>query len=182
MTNLPPTDSPEPPPPLPPAMEPPLTPPPPPVKKPGKLRSVISVVVLVAILGVVLYAVRNSQNAGDLAVGTCFDVPTASDFSTVEKHECTEAHDAEVVLVAEYTESDTFPISLTLDRYMDDTCLPVAVAYVGRPAEEIDDLRLGLFSPTLDAWNDGKRTFTCYVTSADDSKLTKSVKVGAAAS
>lgn len=163
-------------------MEPPLTPPPPPAKQPGKLRSVISVGVLAVVLGGVLYAVRNNQSAGDLSVGTCFDVPTASDFSTVEKRDCTAAHDAEVVLVAEYTEGDTFPISLTLDRYIDNTCVPAAEAYVGRPAEEIDDLRLGLFSPTRDAWDNGKRTFTCYAQGVDGAKLTKSVKAGAAAS
>ena len=138
----------------------------------------ISIGVLALILGGVLYAVRNSQSAGNLAVGTCFDVPTASDFSTVEKRECTESHDAEVVLTSESTET-TFPISLTLDRYLDDTCLPAAELYVGRTAETIDDLQLGLFSPTLDAWNDGKRTFTCYVMGVDGAKLTKSVKAGA---
>lgn len=159
---------------------PPLAPTPPPAK-PGKLRSILSVVVLVVIFGGILYAVRNNQSAGDLSVGTCFDVPTADDFSTVEKHECTEAHDAEVVLTAEYTESDTFPIDLTLDNWIDDHCLPAAEAYVGRPAETIDDLRLGLFSPTRDAWGEGKRTFTCYVTGAEGTKLNQSVK-GAAAS
>jgi hypothetical protein len=178
MTDMPPPNVPEPPAPVaPPEMvAPPPPPPPAPAKQPSKLRTYLSIGVLVVILGGVLYAVRNNQSAGDLAVGTCFDVPTASDFSTVEKHECTEAHDAEVVLVAEYTESNTFPISLTLDRYIDDTCLPAAERYVGRAAETIDDLQLGLFSPTLDAWTDGKRTFTCYVMGLEGVKLTKSVK------
>jgi hypothetical protein len=175
MTKLPQMDTPEP--------VAPVMPPPPPVKQPSKLRTYISIGVLVAILAVVLYAVRNNTSAGDLSVGTCFDRPsTSSDFSTVEKHPCTEPHDAEVVLVAEYTESQTFPISLTLDRYLDNACLPAAEAYIGRAAETIDDLKLGLFSPTLDAWSNGERTMTCYVLSVDESKLTKSVKGGAAAS
>lgn len=130
-----------------------------------------------AILAVVLYAVRNNADAGSLAVGTCFDRPSsAQDFSTVETQDCTEAHDAEVILVAEYTESDTFPISIALDRYIDDTCLPAALTYTGKPAEQLGDYQLGLFSPNRDGWDDGERTMTCYLLRADEGKITQSLK------
>lgn len=188
MTNMPPTpppptdeppmDAPAPPPPLMgESVPPPVLPPTAPGAKPGKLRAWIPIIVIGAILAVVLYAVRNNQDAGDLAVGTCFDRPSAGqDFSTVETHDCTEAHDAEVILVAEYTESDTFPISLALDRYIDETCLPAALTYTGKPAEDLGDYQLGLFSPNRDGWDDGERTFTCYLLRADEGKLTQSLK------
>jgi hypothetical protein len=152
--------------------------PPPPVKQPGKMRTYVSIGVLVVILAGVLYAVRNSQDAGALAIGTCFDVPSADDFSTVEKHECTEAHDAEVIHVGELT-GDSYPITLTLDNYIGDMCVPAAETYTGRAAETIEDPELGYFSPTRDAWDDGERTITCYLYDVNEAKLTKSVKAGA---
>jgi putative regulator of septum formation len=184
MTKLPqmdPVDPTPPPPPLDAAAPPP--PAPPPAKQPSKLRTYISVGVLVAILAVVLYAVRNNTSADDLTVGTCFDRPTSGqDFSTVEKHECTEAHDAEVVFIAEYTGGgDTLPIKLTLDSFISDSCVPAIERYTGRTADAIDDLGLGYISPNDDGWKSGDRTITCYVYNLDESKLTKSVK-GAAAS
>ena len=172
------TPAPEPPSPEPPAPIEVPPPPPPPAKQPSKLRTYLSVGVLVAILAVVLYAVRNNEDAGSLAIGTCFDVPSASDFSTVTKFDCTEPHDGEVVFVGELT-GDSYPITLTLDNFIDANCVPAAVAYVGRPAEEINDLELGYFSPTRDAWNDGERTLTCYLYDVNEAKLTKSVKAGA---
>ena len=179
MTDQQPPTAPAMPTPEPPApIEVPPPPPPPPAKQPSKLRTYLSVGVLVAILAVVLYAVRNSQDAGALAIGTCFDVPSASDFSTVEKHECTEPHDGEVIFVGELT-GDSYPITLTLDGYIDDNCVPAAVSYVGKPAEQITDLQLGYFSPTRDAWEDGERTLTCYLYDVNEAKLTKSVKAGA---
>ena len=121
-----------------------------------------------------------AADAGNLAVGTCIDVPSEGDFSTVTKHECTEPHDAEVVLVAELT-GDTFPITLTLENYIGDNCVPAVESYTGRAAETIDDLELGYFSPTSDAWKDGERTITCYLYDVNNAKLTRSVKAGAGA-
>jgi hypothetical protein len=178
MTDQQPPTAPDMPTPAPPApIEVPPPPPPPPAKQPSKLRTYLSVGVLVAILAVVLYAVRNSQDAGALAIGTCFDVPSASDFSTVTKFECTEPHDAEVIFVGELT-GDSYPITLTLDNFIDANCVPAAVSYVGRPAEEITELQLGYFSPTRDAFEDGERTMTCYLYVVNEAKLTKSVKAG----
>jgi Septum formation len=177
MTKLPQMETPEPPPPL------GMTPPPPPAKRPSKVRTYASIAVLAVILGGVLYLVRNNTNADDLTVGACFDRPTAGqDFSTVEKHECTEAHDAEVVFIAEYTSGGaTLPIKLTLDSFVSDSCVPAIERYTGRSADAIDDLGLGYISPNDDGWKSGDRTITCYVYNLDDSKLTKTVK-GAAAS
>ena len=178
MTKLPQLDTPEPPPPPPltdgaPAMPPPIR------AKPGKFRTYLSIAVLIVIGAGVLWVVRNSADAGALAVGTCMDVPTEGDFSTVTKHDCNEAHDAEVVLVGELT-GDTFPISLTLESYITDNCVPAVEAYTGRAAATIDDLELGYFSPTSDAWKDGERTITCYLYDINSAKLTHSVKAGAA--
>ena len=82
------------------------SPPPPPAAAPpqaSRRRTYIVIAVIVVFLGIVLFAVRDNQSAKDLAIGTCFDRPSGSTITTVVKHACTEAHDAEVFHVAEYT-------------------------------------------------------------------------------
>jgi len=125
---------------------------------------------------VVLWAVKDNQSAGDLAVGACFDVPGRdTDISTVVSHPCTEAHDAEVFHVAEYT-GDSYPISLSLDSFIDDSCVPVFATYVGEAFETSEDLTIGYFYPSRDGWNNGDRTVTCYAAREDETKMTESVK------
>ena len=170
MSKLPQMDVPEPPAPL---------APPPPVKQPGKLRTYATFAGLAVAVGLIGYGILNNADAGSLAVGTCMDVPSSGDFSTVTKHECTEPHDAEVVLVSELT-GDTYPITLTLESFIGDNCVPAVETYTGRAAATINDLELGYFSPTQDAWNDGERTITCYLYDVNEAKLTHSVKAGAA--
>jgi hypothetical protein len=165
-------------PPMAPSMEPeppPAAAPPAPAK-PGRTRQIITWVVILGFLGVVLFVVRNQVNADDLVVGQCFDVPDATEVSTVEKHDCTEAHDAEVFHVVEYSGSDTYPISLTFDNFAEAQCIPVFDTYVGDTFAEREDLGMGYFYPSDDTWDDGDRTITCYLGNVDKSKLTKSLK------
>jgi hypothetical protein len=165
----------------PPAYEPappPVTPPAP-AKQPGKWRVAIPLVIIAGFLGVVLYMTRDNQSADDLAAGTCFDIPSASSVSTVTKHECTEAHDAEVFHNAEYTENGTYPITLSFSSFASANCTPVFATYVGEAFEDSEDLEIGFFYPTSDSWGDGDRTVTCYAYRIDAAKLTQSVKASA---
>lgn len=149
-----------------------------PVKQPGKWRVAIPLVIIGGFLAFVLWSVRDNQSADDLAAGTCFDVPTETTVSTVTKRPCSEAHDAEVFHNVEYDgDSATYPISLTMDRFVTETCGPALATYVGQ-ALEVGDLTIGYFHPSRDGWDDGDRTVTCYAQRIDDAKLTQSVKAG----
>jgi hypothetical protein len=150
----------------------------PPAEKPAsKLRTLIPIIVIVGIIAVVLFVTRDNQSVDDLSVGTCFDVPTAnSEVSTVTKHACTEAHDAEVFHNVEYTEGGSYPISLTLDNFVDGVCTPQFGSYVGVSSADSTDCDYGYFDPTSDGWDGGDRTITCYVVRVDKAKLTQSVK------
>ena len=149
----------------------------PPATRSDKLRLFLILGGIVAFLAVVLFLVRNNQSAGDLAVGTCFDLPTrSSDISTVTRHDCTEAHDAEVFHVAEFTEAQTYPISLTLDGFIEDQCVPVFATYTGQDYATSNELSIGYFYPSREAWESGDRTVTCYVGREDNAKLTQSIK------
>ena len=160
----------------PPAPPPPA--PPAPAKQPGKWRVAIPLLLIGGFLAFVLWSVRDNQSADDLAVGTCFDVPTQTSVSTVTKHECTVAHDAEVFHNTEFTgDSTSYPISLTMDRFVTETCGPVFATYTGDELDE-SDLTIGYFYPSRDGWDDGDRTVTCYAQRSDEAKLTQSVKTG----
>jgi hypothetical protein len=169
----------------PPVAPPPVAPPPaaaPAASPPSKTRLYIIGAVALALLAAGAYAISQNQSASDLVTGQCFDEPSASvDITTVVKHACTEEHDAEVFHVVDYTGGDAFPISLSLDRFIDESCVPAFATYVGEPYETATDFNLGYFYPDRDSWDKGDRTFTCYVSRADGAKLTQTVK-GAAGS
>jgi hypothetical protein len=163
--------------PQPPANTPPPTSPPPPAKEPSKVRTYITFGVIAVIVVVLGYFISQNARADDLAIGQCFDEPGRdTGITTVVKHACTEAHDAEVIHVAEYDQGASYPISLSISSFIDDTCVPVFATYVGQPFEAATEYDLGYFYPDREAWDDGDRTFTCYVMRVDDAKLTQSVK------
>ena len=132
---------------------------------------------IVVFLAVVLFAVRNNVKADDLKVGDCFNIPTGASIQTVEHHACTESHTAEVFHVAEYTGDGTsYPISLTLNRFVDTACAPVFETYVGGTIDSTPDLSIGYFYPSRDGWSGGDRTITCYVARTDEGPTTESAK------
>lgn len=143
--------------------------------KPGKWRAVIVIGALVALLAIVLYVVRNNVSAEDLKVGDCFNIPNGTTIKTVEKHACTETHNAEVIFVGEYT-GTSFPISISLDRFIEDSCVPAFESYLGRGVDSEPELTIGYFHPTRDGWDNGDRTISCYVAQPDESPMTKSLK------
>ena len=144
--------------------------------KSAKLRPVIIIGVIVAFLAIVLFAVRNNVAADDLKVGDCFNIPNGTTVKTVDKHPCNESHNAEVIFIGEYTDGSTYPISLSLNRFVKSSCAPAFETYVGRAIDSDPELSVGYFSPTREGWDRGDRTITCYVAQPDESPMTKSLK------
>lgn len=141
----------------------------------GRMRPVIIIGVIVAFLAIVLFVVRNNVAADDLKVGNCFNIPNGTSIQTVETQPCTDSHNGEVFFVGEYT-GDSYPISLSLDRYIDETCVPAFEAYVGRAVDSQPELSIGYFYPSRDGWTSGDRTVTCYLSQPDDSPMTQSLR------
>ena len=54
--------------------------------------------------------------------------------------------------------------------------MPVFATYVGESFDTNTAYDLGYFYPDRDSWDDGDRTFTCYVVPRSGGKLTQSVK------
>jgi hypothetical protein len=141
----------------------------------GKLIPIIIVGGLIALLGIILFAVRNNTAADDLKVGECFNIPNGTTVRTVEKQACSESHNAEVIFVGDY-DGDSFPISLSLDRFIESACVPAFETYIGRDVDSEPELSIGYFHPTRDGWDGGDRTVTCYVAQPDESPMTQSLK------
>jgi len=164
--------TPEEPPPSPPGGDPPV---PVAAAKPDRRRTIIVIGVIVAFLAIVLFIVRNNVAADDLKVGDCFNVPNGATVQTVEKHPCTESHDGEVIFVGEHT-GTTYPISLSLDSFIEESCVPAFETYVGHDIDSDAELSIGYFYPSREGWDKGERTITCYVTQTDETPMTQSVK------
>jgi len=143
--------------------------------KSGRGRTIVVIGVIVAFLAIVLFLVRNNVSADDLAVGDCFNIPDGVTVQTVEKHPCNESHNAEVIFVGDYT-GETYPISLSLESFIEDSCVPAFETYVGRAIDTEPELSLGYFHPTREGWDSGDRTISCYISQPDESPMTESLK------
>ena len=123
--------------------------------KASRRPAIIIIGVIVVFLAVVLFAVRNNAAADELKVGECLNLPNGTTFQTVEKQPCTESHAAEVIFVGEYTGA-TYPISLSLDSYIEEQCVPAFEAYVGR-AIDSEPGALARLLPSVPRWMGRRR-------------------------
>lgn len=135
-------------------------------------------IIAVIVIGVVIFRDRLTGAAADLSAGDCFDRANAEEFSDVQRHPCNEAHDAEVFLVVDHpaAEDDPYPLSFTMEPFLDEQCTPAFETYTGLTFETSVDIGYGYFMPTREGWNDGDREVTCYVIRSAGAKMTSSVR------
>jgi hypothetical protein len=124
---------------------------------------------LVAVIAIGALVFRDvlPGGGGELKVGDCFDVPTSREIDHLQHHPCAEAHDGEVILVSDFTGSDTYPTTTAFDNWVKTECAGTAFQdYVGEFFEARKDLDLGYFPPNKGRWTrDRDRMMICYVTS-----------------
>lgn len=104
----------------------------------------------------------------DLRVGDCFDFDgegTEDEIQLVETvtgKNCALAHDYEVFLLHEITET-SYPSEFRLDRLFEDVCLSEFEAYVGSQWE-VSEVWADMMWPSEEGWNDDNdRTLTCFL-------------------
>ena len=139
----------------------------------------IAIIAVIAIGGFI-FQDRLSSNAGDLAVGHCFDEPAAvEEVTDVQRHPCNEAHTSEVIFVGDLLGStEVYPSDEELGAYFDANCVPAFNAYTGRDYQSDTELDIGSFIPTEEGWKDGDREMTCYAIRVDGAATSQSVKSG----
>lgn len=129
-------------------------------------------------LGAFVFRDRLPGAADELQVGDCIDLPAeGQQFEDVQHHPCTDPHLGEVYVIVEMADADTIPADSAFEAFATTQCLGQAfVDYTGLTFEAAAEIDAGFFYPTTEAWNDGDRTVTCYLTPVDGQPVTVSYK------
>jgi hypothetical protein len=137
----------------------------------------IAIVAAIA-LGAFIFRDRISSNAGDLAVGDCFDEPAGlTEIKDVQHHPCTESHTSEVIFVGDMAGSkDAYPSDEELRAFMEANCVPAFNSYTGRDYSTDTELDFSTFIPTEEGWKGGDQEISCYVVRVDGAAQSHSVK------
>jgi hypothetical protein len=136
-------------------------------------------IIAVIVVGGLIFRDRLSGNAGDLKVGDCFDIPTATvDVKDVQHHPCAEGHTAEVFAVVNHPAAKgTPPLTETqLIDFLSSSCGPLWTTYIGPEAAGSAVFDIGAFYPRDSDWNDGERSVTCYTYRIDEKPMTSSLR------
>jgi hypothetical protein len=131
-------------------------------------------IIAVVIVGGLIFRDRTSGSAGELRAGDCFDDTQGTKVADVQHHPCTEGHNAEVVLVADYPAAKDASFPRDGFASYDNTCASAALGYVGPTAP--DNLIYSFYYPLEADWSKGERKMICYVTTENQATLTKSMK------
>jgi Septum formation len=138
----------------------------------------VRILIIAAIaVGAFIFRDRLSGNAGDLAVGDCFDDPgEVAEVGDVQHHPCSESHTGEVIFVGSMTGSnDAYPGEETFFDFVSSNCLPAYESFTGK-AYDGEVLDIGFFRPTTKGWADGDRGMICYIYRVDEAPMTGSLK------
>jgi hypothetical protein len=149
-------------------------------------RPVVALLVLLGIVvlivgGLAVFRDRLSNPAANLQAGDCFDVPSGITVSEVQHHPCSEPHDGEVLLVADYPGASgaAYPAAADLQSWVETTCGPAFTTYVGKPIDEATDISLTFIWPAEDGWSKtNDRQVICYLTPTQQgTRVTSSYRV-----
>jgi hypothetical protein len=148
----------------------------------GHVRGWLVRIGIIAVIAIGAFVLRDrlSSNAGDLAVGDCFDEPTASaeTVEDVQHQPCNEAHDNEVMVVTEHpaARDAAYPSDADMEAFVDEKCVSVYQAYSGRDPATESEIGLAWYVPTDEGWKDGTRKVICYLYRNDGAKMTAPLK------
>ncbi len=136
-------------------------------------------IVLVGLLGLAVFAARGpgATTAFTLKVGDCFDIPGDAQVGDIATVDCSAGHDAEAFVTGALPDASAsaappaYPGDAAFGEWVGASCGSSAQGgYLGSVARA--DLAVGYFYPDADAWTRGERQVTCYLHTADGSKLT----------
>lgn len=137
----------------------------------------IAIIALIA-GGAFVFRDRIAGNAGDLAVGDCFDEPASqTEVTDVQHHPCTESHTSEVVFVGDVPGgNEAYPTEEQFLDFVRSQCVPAFNAYTGVDFDSDPTLEMGYFIPTADGWKSGDHEMICHGLRFDGAATTQSIK------
>lgn len=120
------------------------------------------------------------SDAGDLAVGDCFDqlITSAEKVQDVKQQPCNDAHGNEVMLITDYpaAKDAAFPSDADMETFVDEKCVSAYQSYTGRDPTTESEIGLDWYAPTAKAWAEGARKVVCYLFRNDGTKMTAPLK------
>jgi hypothetical protein len=137
---------------------------------------------IIAVIAIGAFVLRDrlSANASDLAVGDCFDEPTAAaqTVEDVQHQPCDQPHDNEVMVVTNHPAPDgaIYPSDPVMEAFVDETCIPAYKPYTGRDPATEAEIGLAWYVPTAEGWKSGTRKVICYLYRDDKAKMTAPLK------
>ena len=136
-------------------------------------------ILVVVIVGPVA-ATFGPKSISRLAVGDCFDAPTAStDISDVPNRPCSSSHTAEVFDIVSFPEGRgaTYPTSDVFKTFVSTQCGPAFDTYTGGGTGVAATVDIGYLVPTERGWYDDEdRTVICYIEAGSGQTLSTSLR------
>lgn len=130
-----------------------------------------------ALIAALAVACASGTDPQRLRPGDCFDVPAGDRIGGVTTLGCDRPHRGEVFHRFDaVVESANYPTDPEWEGIVYPTCDPVFETYTGTPVGDRTDIEYRYLVPTADAWADGDRGVTCFITSADGSPLERSYR------
>lgn len=136
---------------------------------------VVALIAIVVVGGFLLFRDRLNYDVLSLVPGDCFDQPPrGNDTRDVQRRQCNEPHDAEVIgKMSHPAEPEApYPTTVELRTFVNSACASAYASYTGSTYSLELGMDFGLFYPLEENWSRGDRDVTCYISLIDGSKLT----------
>ena len=132
-------------------------------------------VVVATLAGSVVAGCGGEATSLEAAARQCFrDPEDVTRATSLDRVECKEAHDSEVISVF-LLDGDGFPGEEEVQAEASRRCTEDFFEYVGSTVEE-SELELSMIAPTQETWDEeDDREVVCWVTMADGSTLEESI-------
>lgn len=133
-------------------------------------------IALVGGLALVIWRGTATRDPGNLAVGDCFDVPTAAGrIDDLRTRPCGTPHGGEVFHIFQApTSGSSYPSDEGWEDLIYPVCDPEFETYTGTLVGNRLDIGYLFLVPTADRWATGDRRVTCFISSLDGSPLDRS--------
>jgi Septum formation len=150
-----------------------------PDRVPATQLGLAAAVIGLLVISWVISANFGPKAVGELAVGDCFDAPTApADIADVPHHPCIQAHTAEVFAIVTYPSQGgaSYPTDAAFGTFAQDQCGPAFDSYTGGGGGAASTALITYLLPSADSWSRGDRRLICVLEAPSGQSLSQSLR------